>query len=179
MLVGSAEEDGNRVVSVVMGEPTEAGRDADTVALLRYGLSRLPRGRGRSKQGETLSRAPIRFHEGDRVPLIAARSFSVTAPRGGDTEFEVRADTVDPLEGPLPAGAAVGGAEVYVNGDRRGRIVIKTGEPVPAPTLSTRAGLVLGRWIVPLMIGIVLIAGILVLVRSRTRRSRRPDRRAK
>jgi len=176
VLVGSAEEKGSRVISVVMGEPTEAGRDADTVALLRYGLSRF-RKVELIERGETLASAPIRFYEGDRVELIATRSFSLTAPRGAQGEPEVLVEPIDPLEGPLPAGVRVGAAHVLVSGDRRGHVALRTAEPVPGPTLLTRAGLHLQRRIVLIVVAIAVVAGILVLVRSRTRRSRRQDRR--
>src|SRR3712207_6915015 len=43
VLVGSATRNGVTVVSAVLGEPTEAARDADTLALLRYGLNRYKR----------------------------------------------------------------------------------------------------------------------------------------
>ncbi|HEV7884371.1 MAG TPA: serine hydrolase, partial [Solirubrobacteraceae bacterium] len=39
VLVGSATSGGVTVVSVVLGEPTEHARDADSLALLRYGLA--------------------------------------------------------------------------------------------------------------------------------------------
>jgi D-alanyl-D-alanine carboxypeptidase (penicillin-binding protein 5/6) len=38
-LVGAARRGGVRLISVVLGTPSEAARDADTLALLRYGLS--------------------------------------------------------------------------------------------------------------------------------------------
>src|SRR4029077_14441342 len=38
-LVGSATRDGITVVSAVLGDPSEAARDSDTLALLRYGLA--------------------------------------------------------------------------------------------------------------------------------------------
>ena len=38
-LVGAAKRNGVRLISVVLGAPSEAARDADTLALLRYGLS--------------------------------------------------------------------------------------------------------------------------------------------
>ena len=44
VLVGSATgATGAKVVSVVLGEPSEAARDADTLALLRYGLAQYRR----------------------------------------------------------------------------------------------------------------------------------------
>ena len=43
VLVGSATRDGVTVVSAVLGEPSEAARDADSLTLLRYGLERYHR----------------------------------------------------------------------------------------------------------------------------------------
>ena len=40
VLVGSATRNGVTVVSAVLGDPSEAARDADSLALLRYGLDR-------------------------------------------------------------------------------------------------------------------------------------------
>lgn len=41
-LVGAAQRRGMTVISVVLGDPSEAARDADTLSLLRYGLARVP-----------------------------------------------------------------------------------------------------------------------------------------
>ncbi len=43
VLVGSASRDGVTVISAVLGDPTEAARDSDSLALLRYGLGRYRR----------------------------------------------------------------------------------------------------------------------------------------
>lgn len=41
-LVGAARRRGETVISVVLDDPSEAARDADTLALLRYALARVP-----------------------------------------------------------------------------------------------------------------------------------------
>ena len=63
VLVGSAARSPRaRVISVVMGEPTEAARDADTLTLLRWGLDRfsrvrvVPRGRTFASPGREVPR---------------------------------------------------------------------------------------------------------------------------
>src|SRR5437763_11850162 len=43
VLVGSGARAGVSVVSVVIGDPSETARDADTLALLRYGLAQYRR----------------------------------------------------------------------------------------------------------------------------------------
>ena len=71
VLVGSATgSNGAQVVSVVLGEPSEAARDADTLALLRYGLAqyrRVPRA-ARGQGGRATPTSPTATR---RSPLVA------------------------------------------------------------------------------------------------------------
>ena len=64
VLVGAATRKGARLVSVVLGEPSETARDDDTLALLRYGFSQYvrtpvlrPGVDGRARKGEALRRS--------------------------------------------------------------------------------------------------------------------------
>ena len=58
VLVGSGTRDGVTVLSAVLGDPTDAAREQDSLALLRYGLAALPR-RAPGHQGAPLrGRAP-------------------------------------------------------------------------------------------------------------------------
>ena len=43
VLVGSASRNGVTVISAVLGDPSEAARDSDSLDLLRYGLGRYRR----------------------------------------------------------------------------------------------------------------------------------------
>ena len=96
VLVGSATRDGVTVVSVVLGEPGERARDADSLALLRYGLDgyrvrharargpharrrraalpRRRRGRRRRRRDDPPRAAHPRAHERDRHAACRARS---------------------------------------------------------------------------------------------------------
>src|SRR4051794_38774594 len=81
VLVGSARRNGVGVLSAVMGEPSLGTRDADTLALLRYGLSRYrlvtaiaPRAR--------LAKVAISDQGDARAALVAARPARVVARRG-------------------------------------------------------------------------------------------------
>ena len=66
VLVGSARSQiGGRVISVVMGEPSEAGRDVDTMKLLRWGLGRFHRVRVLDRH-RPLARADIEYCDEQR-----------------------------------------------------------------------------------------------------------------
>ncbi len=106
LLVGAAHgRNGGRVVSVVMGEPSEAARDADTLALLRWGLARFERKR-------VLDPSRSARQRGDRVPRRARAAGA--APLGRPSRCATvsgcsrRVRAPEELKGPLPAGRRVG-----------------------------------------------------------------------
>ena len=102
------------LISVVLGAPSVAARDADTLALLRYGL-RSYRSACRSRAAGRSSRAlpvagrprPVRLVARRSLALVLARSASLHASRVG-----VPAQ----LRGPLPAGTVDGSHRVREDG---------------------------------------------------------------
>ena len=166
VLVGSAERGPRaRVVSVVMGEPTEAARDADTLTLLRWGLDRFSRVRV-VPRGRTLARADVKYRD-ERTPLVARRAVVATVRDGQHLNRRVKAP--DEVEGPLAKGERVGSVTVLVDGRRVGRAALVTAEKVPgAGTLRV----LLSDVGVPLTVLIalaILVAAVLALLRLRIR----------
>ena len=172
VLVGAADRKGARLVSVVLGEPSEGARDADTLALLRYGFS-LYRRAPVVRAGATLVRSKV-AHFGDReTPIVAARRVSVTVRRGQRVRTVVEAP--GKLTGPVEEGARVGTLRVY-RGERLLRTVpLVTGEAVPKAGLLRRAT----GFAVPLVM-VAAGVGIWLAVRRRRRAGsvdvRRPAR---
>ena len=171
VLVGAGTRKGARLVSVVLGAPSEAARDADTLALLRYGLSFYRRVTA-VRPGATLARANVE-HFGDReARLVAAGRVAVTVRRGQRVRTVVEAP--DEVSGPLPAGTRVGAVRVY-RGDRLVRTVpLVTAAAVPEAGLLRRSA----GFAVPL---VLIAAGIALWLAVRRRRAprvslRRPAR---
>src|SRR6185436_20054972 len=101
VLVGAAERGRRaRVVTVVLGEPTEAARDADTLTLLRWGLDRFKRVRVLAR-GNALARADVKYRDED-ARLVPRRGVVVTVRQGEHLDRRVRAP--DEVEGPLARG---------------------------------------------------------------------------
>jgi len=171
VLVGSATRKGARLVSVVLGEPSEVARDEDTLALLRYGFSLYSR-RAVVRRGATVARAAIE-HYGDReARLVAARRVSVTVRRGE----RIRTVVVAPgtLSGPLPEGERVGTLRVYRGARLLRSVPVTTAEAVP------KAGFLRRSWTLMLALAMVA-AGIGIWIAVRRRRTgavqlRRPAR---
>jgi serine-type D-Ala-D-Ala carboxypeptidase (penicillin-binding protein 5/6) len=128
VLVGSASRRGARVISVVTGEPSEAARDADSLALLRYGLAQFRRALV-VRKGRRAAAADVRHFDGRRVALVPERSASLLIRRGERVERRVEAP--DELEGPLPRGERVGTLAVTYRDRVVRRVPLVTAAPVP------------------------------------------------
>jgi serine-type D-Ala-D-Ala carboxypeptidase (penicillin-binding protein 5/6) len=136
VLVGSATRRGVTVVSAVLGEPGGAARDADTLALLNYGLSRLRAVRILSP-ARPVAQVAVRHRARDRVGLVPTRRFGWVMRRGEHARVEVRAPRL--IEGPLPAGTRRGIAIVRVRGRVVARVPLMTAAPIPGVGLLGRA----------------------------------------
>jgi len=163
VLVGSAQGDGARVISVVLGEPSEAARDADSLELLRFGLAQFRRVRALAR-GRVLARVAVE-HRDEKAPLAASRDLSVTVRRG--SRPRVRVSAPDELEGPLPAGRRVGSVRVEVNGRRVRTAALVTTRPVAEGTLARRLTAGVGGPLTFLLFLVIVIAAMLVLIRVR------------
>jgi serine-type D-Ala-D-Ala carboxypeptidase (penicillin-binding protein 5/6) len=175
VLVGAASRAGARVLSVVMGEPSEAARNAETLELLRYGLSRFERVHAVSAV-RPLSLVPVNYFGGVRVPLHAARDVTITARRGARVHTYVRLPFPLHLTGKLRAGAIVGQVTVTVAGVPTVRVPLVTGESVPHASFWRRTAIEAGHTRPTLAlgyIGVALLAALqlrgLVLTRLRGR----------
>jgi serine-type D-Ala-D-Ala carboxypeptidase (penicillin-binding protein 5/6) len=166
VLVGSARgRGGQRVVSVVLGEPSEAARDADTLALLRWGLRRFRRVQALDPR-RALGRADVRYHD-ERTALIPRRGAKMLIRDGQRVERRVRAPKE--LEGPLPAGERVGSVTLLVDGVPVRRVALVTASDVPgAGTLRVLTSVV--GVPLTLLAGLaILLAAVLVAMRIRLR----------
>jgi D-alanyl-D-alanine carboxypeptidase (penicillin-binding protein 5/6) len=166
VLVGSAEGRGEaKVVSVVMGEPSEAARDADTLKLLRWGIGRFRQVRVLDAD-RRMARADVEYRD-ERATLVPSRDLVVTVREGERVRRVVRAP--DELEGPLPAGAGVGSVTVLVDGERVARLALVTAADVPEAGIPRVLVSVLGVPLTVLLVLAILLGAVLVAVRSRAR----------
>ena len=168
VLIGAAGSgaSGGKVISVVMGEPSEPARDADTLALLRWGLGRFQRVRVIDRR-RTLARAAIEYRDDETARLVPARSAEVTLRDGEEVRRLV--DAPKQLEGPLPARARVGSVTVLIDGERVRRVALVTAAEVPeAGTLRVLLSEV-GVPLTLLFVLVLLLAVVLLAMRLRVR----------
>jgi D-alanyl-D-alanine carboxypeptidase (penicillin-binding protein 5/6) len=166
VLVGSAARGPRaRVISVVMGESTEAARDADTLTLLRWGLDRFTRVRVIAR-GHTFARPDVKYRD-EPARLVARRGVVVTVRDGQHLDRRVNAP--DDLEGPVAKGERVGSVTVLVGGRRIRRVALVTAEEVPgAGTLRVLLS-DLGVPLTVLILLAILVGAVLAMLRVRIR----------
>ena len=177
VLVGAGSRRGAQVISVVLGEPGPPERDADTLALLRYGLAQFRRVRA-LVQGRPVARVRVKGRGGRRAALTVPAGVAVWVLRGERPATRVRAPAE--LEGPLPAGRRVGTVEVVYRGRVVRRAPLVTASAVPEASTARKVWSALDAVAIAVAL---LLAGTVVLLTglraraNRLRRARRASRR--
>jgi serine-type D-Ala-D-Ala carboxypeptidase (penicillin-binding protein 5/6) len=171
ILVGAAHGHGAKVVSVVLGEPSEGARDVDTLALLRWGIDQYRRVT-LLRPGRTVARAKVAHHSGLVVRLTTRRSVTFTLRRG--ERLRTRLHAPKELEGPIAAGRRVGSVDVLYLGHRVKTLGLVTTRDVPATGLLRRVTDALGPPLTALALILAVLGGVLAGLRLRTHFARRP-----
>lgn len=171
VLVGAARRHGVTVLSAVLGDPSEAARNADSAKLLRYGLSRFDSPTV-VHAGQRLASASLRYRPGHNVDLVAAHSIRVVLARG--TRARVSLERAPRrVDGPLAAGATEGAVVVRAGGRILARVPLVTARAVPKATLGERLRDYLrhGATLI-LLAGVLGCSLLLVVLRRRVVRRR-------
>jgi D-alanyl-D-alanine carboxypeptidase (penicillin-binding protein 5/6) len=169
VLVGSAHANGASVISVVLGDPSQSTRDADTLALLRYGLAQYKRVRP-VVAGKTVARVKVHWR-GQRADLTPSSSVALTLRRG--TPFDVRVLAPERLDGPLPARRRVGSVRVLVAGKVVRSVPLVTVADVPGAGFLRKLSTTLGPALITVALLAALMGGTLVALRARAGRLQR------
>lgn len=149
VLVGAGAAGGARVITVTLGAPSESARDADTLALLRWGLEQFHRVRV-LRPGKALEQIDVNYRDED-AEVGAAQSVTLVLRRGERVDTVL--DAPGELDGPLAKGERVGSVAV----EREGKTVRR----VPLVTLSDVEGASFVRKVARTL-GTLLIVAILL-----------------
>lgn len=132
--VGSARRGGVELISAVLGAPSEAQRDDESLDLLDYGFAQY-RTRHPVGAGKVLA-SPSIHYSGGELPLRAAHAISIGLRRGQSLETRVRAP--DRVTGPVPRGARLGKVTVIVDGRVAGSAPLFASRAVPKASAFDR-----------------------------------------
>ncbi len=160
------------MLSAVLGTSSEAARNADSLALLRYGLQRY-HVLAAVKARQRLATVPIRFRDGPGLALVASRTVKRTARRGERLTTRL-AGVPDEVEGPVPQGARLGTILVRQRGKTVDRVALVAARAVPAATATERLSDFSRRPGTILLLTVFLVCTLLLLL-WRRRTVRRDD----
>lgn len=115
-LASSAERNGMRLISVVMGADSERARADDSQKLLNYGFRffethRLYRG------GQTLTSTEVYKGETDSLPVGLKNDLYITIARGRYKDLEAEMDIPSLLTAPIPLDSELGEVRVTLDGE--------------------------------------------------------------
>ena len=129
-LVASAERDGMRLVSVVMGTDSEKARIRESKSLLNYGF-RFYETHRLYGASDRLTRSRVWMGEQEQVALGLERDLYVTIPRHQYDRLNARTEIQPQIEAPLIQGQKVGEVVVDLDGEIITRRALVALEDVP------------------------------------------------
>jgi D-alanyl-D-alanine carboxypeptidase (penicillin-binding protein 5/6) len=129
-LVGAGRRRGATLISVVLGDPSEGARDADTLALLRYGLALYHSARP-IRAGAVYARVPVSGRLAQPLELVAAHDLSLVIRQGARLVVFTQG-VPSQVRGPLPARTQLGWVVVR-DGARIARVPLLSAVALAAP----------------------------------------------
>ncbi|MDX1765296.1 MAG: D-alanyl-D-alanine carboxypeptidase family protein [bacterium] len=134
-LAATASRDGLRLISVVMGAPTNRVRVNESARLLGIGFN-LYKKVHVVKKGEPFGEGiPVSGGTAKRVPVTAAEDLFIQVRRGEESSIETVLDFEERIEAPINAGAPCGTILVRRGDEEVGRVDALAVEAVPEADL--------------------------------------------
>ena len=114
-LVASAKRGDQRLISVVLGAPSNQGRVMDSLKLLNYGFQFYNSAKLYGA-GQAVKKIAIYKGARDRLPIGFLHDLYVTLPRGGEQKLGVQVITKEPMLAPVAKGQQVGTLRLTLDG---------------------------------------------------------------
>jgi serine-type D-Ala-D-Ala carboxypeptidase (penicillin-binding protein 5/6) len=137
-LVASAEQNGLRLIVVVMGAKGEKERADEARKLLEWGF-RSFEARILFAEGQTVGEAKVFGGEKGYVPLVGSRAIRLMVPRNVSEKIVARVTYTGPLPAPVERGRQAGVLKVWRGDTLALEVPLHTGEEVGKGSLSQRA----------------------------------------
>jgi serine-type D-Ala-D-Ala carboxypeptidase (penicillin-binding protein 5/6) len=137
-LVASAEQNGLRLIVVVMGAKGEKERADEARKLLEWGF-RSFEARILFAEGQTVGEAKVFGGEKGYVPLVGSRTIRLMVPRNVSEKIVARVTYTGPLPAPVERGRQAGVLKVWRGDTLALEVPLHTGEEVGKGSLSQRA----------------------------------------
>lgn len=114
-LVASAEQDGTRLISVVVGTDSERARARESKKLLTYGF-RFYETAQLYKANELISEQKLWMGENENIQLGLAEDLFITIPRGSKKDLQANIDVEAFIKAPIAQGDKLGTLKISLEG---------------------------------------------------------------
>ena len=136
-LASSAQRNGMRLISVVLGTQSFKAREDASAALLNYGFTFYETVKAKSASDVVLKPEVYKGEE-DRVTLVPARDIWVTVGRGSAAQLKTTATVKEPVIAPVKAGQVLGEITVSDGKDVIAKVPLVAQAAVPEGGWWTR-----------------------------------------
>jgi D-alanyl-D-alanine carboxypeptidase (penicillin-binding protein 5/6) len=114
-LVASAHRNGTRLISVVLGAPSDQSRTSDSAALLTYGFNYFESHKIYAANTQ-ITQARVWYGKEDQIPVGLTNDLYVTVIPGQFPKIQVNTIINEPLKAPINKGEIVGNVDISLNG---------------------------------------------------------------
>src|SRR3954447_25994582 len=137
-LVGSAVQNGVRLIVVVTGLKNPKDRADDAKKLLDYGFKNFD-SRVLFAEGQTVAAAKVYGGAQASVPVAAKNTVKLMVPRGVSDKIVAKMVYTGPVRAPVQEGQAIGNLQVWRGDAKVLEVPVQAAEGVAAGSLSRRA----------------------------------------
>ena len=134
-LVGSAVQNGRRVIFVITGLPTDKARAQEAERIVNWAFRQFVE-KTLVKQGARVAEAPVWLGSASRVGLVVPKDVTVMVPAMSQDGVTAEAVFSGPVEAPIEAGAQLGDLVISIPGGLETRV------PLVAEAAVAKAGFV-------------------------------------
>ncbi len=144
-LATSANRNGMRLISIVMGSSSFKAREDASAALLNHGYTFYETVKLRSR-GDALLKPRVFKGTVDSVDAVVGRDLVVTVPRGSAATLKTQTSLKEPLVAPLAANAEIGELTISDGADVIARVPLLPAQAVAEGGLWTRMTDTVSLW---------------------------------
>lgn len=137
-LLATAQRDGRRLMSVVIGAGSDNERTSESQKLLNLGFEQFET-RKLYNKGEVVHKLPVWKGSADHLPAGFSQDFYVTVPRGRWPEMQAKLESMQPLLAPVRAGQSVGMLRLTFADARYGEYPLVALKSVSVANIMVRA----------------------------------------
>ncbi len=137
-LAASAKKNDMRLISIVLGSPSESSRADDSERLLKYGF-RFFETHKLYEAGKPLAELPLYKGVDNALPIGLAQDQYVTIPTGQYQHLSIKTEASKYLQAPIDKGQTVGNLVITFNGEELSKRPLHALKAVPQAGMFSRA----------------------------------------